>query len=72
MKLNDTIILLGKEEAARFLETLGYIRNLAVHDLDKIILAKDLAENGVEPFASGVMELTGIGSGPGSLKRIHG
>ncbi|MDT8432364.1 MAG: alpha/beta hydrolase fold domain-containing protein, partial [Bacteroidales bacterium] len=44
-------------EAARFLESLGYIRNLVIYDLNRILVAKDLADQGTEPFASEVRKL---------------
>lgn len=44
-------------EAAHFLESLGYIKNLVLYDLDRIILAKNMAQQGVEPFSSEVEKL---------------
>lgn len=41
-------------ETARFLESLGYIRNLVLYDLNSMMLAKDLAGQGKEPFATEV------------------
>ncbi len=44
-------------ESARFLESLGYIRNLTLYDLDRMFIAKELADQGKEPFASEVKKL---------------
>ena len=44
-------------QAARFLESLGYLNNLALYDLNKIILAKEMAERGLDPFATALTEL---------------
>lgn len=41
-------------EAARFLESLGYIEPLAIHDINRILLAKDLYSQGREPYKSEV------------------
>ena len=44
-------------EAARFLESLGYIKKPILHDVDRMFIAKDLADHGKEPFASEVKKL---------------
>jgi len=43
--------------AANFLESLGYIENLILHDINRIFIAKDLADHGTEPFVSDVIKL---------------
>lgn len=43
--------------AAHFLESLGYIHNLLIYDLNRIFIVKDLANQGTEPFASEVKKL---------------
>lgn len=44
--------------AAAFLESLGYIDNLVLSDLNRMMIAKDLANQGKEPFASEVKTLS--------------
>ena len=43
--------------AAQFLESLGYIHNLLIYDLNRIAIAKEMAEQGTEPFTKEVKKL---------------
>ena len=43
--------------AAQFLESIGYIDNLVLYDLNRMFIAKDLADQGSEPFAQEVKNL---------------